>query len=166
MPGAVPEPYREVERFRRHVDAIIVGRNAQVDVRTGARDPIKSRKQPAGSERADNTDVQYLAKPSIGILIEHRAQPIEHLGQHGRQRLSVVGECQTTRQPMEQARAEPPFELRNLMDDRPLADAQFDRRAREVEMARRRVESAQGIKRNLGTIHRSSMNSTHGSVEK
>ena len=45
------------------------------------------------------------------------------------------------------------FELRDLVADRALADAQFQRRAGEVEMARGRFEGAQGVERQLGAVH-------------
>jgi hypothetical protein len=92
-------------------------------------------------------------KAAVGILVERRGDAVERVGEHGDERMAFVGEREAARQAVEEARAEAAFELRDLMADRALADAQLDRGAGEIEMARRGLEGAKGVEGELGAIH-------------
>src|SRR3546814_12701908 len=99
----------------------------------------------------------------------HGALPIyavERRGDDGDERMAFVGEREPARQAVEEARAEAAFKLGDLMADRALADMEFEPRAGEVEVARRRLEGAEGVARALGAVHGQVLNHTHGFVTK
>jgi len=66
---------------------------------------------------------------------------------------------------VEEASAQAPFQLRDLMTDRALTDAKLDRSASEVKMACSRLEGPQSVKWELGTVHNSPIKYSHGFVD-
>ena len=140
MPCAVTEADRVIQPLTCQIDAIVIDREAQVDVRMRRVEIVDPLDQPARREGADDADVQWVTEAAVGIAVQRRTDPVERFGEYRHQGMAVVGQREPARQPVEQPRAEPAFELRNLMADRALADAQFDRCAGEVEMPRSRFE--------------------------
>ena len=120
----------------------------------------------AGGEGADDAGFQHFGEGAAAILVERRGDAVEGVGDDGDKRMPLVGEREAARQAVEQAGAEAAFELRHLMADGALADAQFDRGAGEVEVARRGVESAKSVERELGAVQVAGINYSHGFVEK
>ena len=165
-PRAVAEADRIVERLAREVDAVVVGRDAQIDRGVQAREGIEAREQPAGREGADDADLERLAEAAVGVLVERRGDAVEGIGDDRDERMPFVGEREAARQAVKEARAEAAFELRDLMTDRALADAELDRGAGEVEVARRGLEGAEGVQGELGAVHSPVINYSHGFVEK
>jgi hypothetical protein len=80
--------------------------------------------------------------------------------------MPFVGKGEASRETAEQRHTKPPFQLRDLVTDRSLADAELNGGAREIEVTGRGLESTEGIEGKLRAIHRLSMNLFHGSVEK
>src|SRR3546814_3311276 len=127
------------------IDAVVVGRDAQVDRRVRACEGVEAREQPARREGADDADLERLAEVAVRILVERRGDAVERLGDDGDERMAFVGEREPARQAVEEAGAEAAFKLGDLMADRALADLEFEPRAGEGEVARRRPEGAEGV---------------------
>src|SRR3546814_17491535 len=72
VPSAVAEADRIIERLAGKVDAVVVGRNAQVDRRKGAGEGVEAREQPAGREGADDAALPRLAEAADRILVTRR----------------------------------------------------------------------------------------------
>src|SRR3546814_1127767 len=108
---------------------------------------------------SDVCSSDLLAKAAARILVERRGDAVERLGDDGDERMAFVGEREPARQAVEEARAEAAFKLGDLMADRALADMEFEPRAGEVEVARRRHEGAEGVERALGAVHGQVINS-------
>ena len=114
---------------------------------------VEARQQPPGCEGADDADFEHLAESAVGILVECRADAVERFGENRDQYMPLVCEREAAGEAMEEARAEAAFKLCDLVADRALADAKFDRGTGEIEMARCGFEGAEGIKGELGTVH-------------
>src|SRR3546814_2794340 len=80
VPRAVAEADRIVERLARKIDAVVVGRDAQVDRRVRACEGVEAREQPARREGADDADLERLAEVAVRILVERRGDAVERLG--------------------------------------------------------------------------------------
>ncbi|PAV93456.1 hypothetical protein WR25_08402 [Diploscapter pachys] len=132
MPCAVAEANGVIQPLARQIDAVVVDREAQVDVRMRRVEIVDPLDQPARREGADDADVQRVTEAPVGIAVQRRADPIERFGEYRHQGMAVIGQRKPARQPVEQPRAQPAFELRDLMTDRALADAQFESRARAI----------------------------------
>ncbi|KIU01697.1 hypothetical protein QU38_00290, partial [Staphylococcus aureus] len=92
--------------------------------------------------------------PAAGDALDQLGDAIEAVAERGKQRQPLVGERQSARQPAGQLRAQPLLQPLHLVADRRLGYAQLDRGAGEAEVARRRLEGAQGIEGKVGADHR------------
>ncbi len=92
VPRTITEADREIERFARQVDTVIVGRDAQIDRWMGTGEGVEARKQPTGRKRADDANLQNLSEPTIGILVERRANTVKGFSEYRDKRVPFVGE--------------------------------------------------------------------------
>lgn len=165
VPGAVAVADGQIQALAGQIDPVVVGHDPQIDVRMFTIEGLQSRQQPSACEGADDADGQHLLKPPACIAIQCGADPVEGVRQHGDQRLPLVRQGQTARQATEQGDAQTAFQLRHLMADRALTDAEFDGGAGEVQVPGGGFESAQGVQGQLGAVHDQGMRSVHGFVQ-
>ncbi len=153
LPISVAEADREVQAFAGQVDAVVVGLDAQFDVRVARIEFLQPWQQPAGGEGAHHADPEHLAEMPADEAVQADRNAVERFVEHGVQACALVGERHPARQAMEQHRAQPFLQPPDLMAQRGLAYAQLQRRAGEVLVAGRGLEGAQGIERELGAKH-------------
>ena len=114
---------------------------------------VEPRQQPAEREAADGADAQHLAPLAAVEAVEHARHPVEGLAEHRQQGLAFVGQRQPARQAAEQGQAEPFLQRLHLMAQRRRRDAKLDRGPGEAQMARRRLEGAKAVEREIGADH-------------
>jgi hypothetical protein len=73
-------------------------------------------------------------------LLEHTFDAPERFAENRQQRAVSASPTKAARQPLEEGGTQPLFEHADLLADGSLRHAQFERRAREAQMARRRLE--------------------------
>ena len=166
VPGPVAVADRQIKALAGQVHAVVVGQDAQVDVRQGAVKRLQTGQQPGHSEGAHHADRQHLPQPAAGIAVQRRADPLEGLGQHRRQSLALGGEGEAAGQAAKQADPQLLLQPRHMVAERALAHTQLQRRPGEVQMPCRGFEGAQGVQRQLGPIHPQGMNGFDGYVQK
>src|SRR3546814_11389099 len=81
------------------IDAVVVGRDAQVDRRVRACEGVEAREQPARREGADDADLERLAEVAVRILVERRGDAVERLGDDGDERTIGSESCRGRRCP-------------------------------------------------------------------
>ena len=116
-----------------------------VDGRMRALERRQPRQQPADREGADDGDGHHLAVQAALELLQHRVHALEAVAEQRQQRLALVGQRQAARQAPEQRRAQARLEVLDLRADGVLGDVQFQRRAREAQVAGRGLEGAHRI---------------------
>ena len=119
---------------------------------------MQSRQEPAGCEGANDTDADDAAEVTLLEPLQRRPQTAERFGDCRNECLSFVGQCQSARQAAEQLNTETCLQALDLMADGRLTDTQLHARLGEAEMARRRLERAQRIERQMGLGHAQTMN--------
>ncbi|KAG1249465.1 hypothetical protein G6F65_019118 [Rhizopus arrhizus] len=103
--------------------------------------------QPAGGEGADHAQRQHLTRGSAGVARDAGRDALARFVEHGIQRRPLIGQCDATRQAMEQPDAEPILQATDLMAQRRLADAQLQCGTGEVLVAGGGFEGAQRVQR-------------------
>lgn len=157
VPCAIAEPDGEVQPFACQIGAIVVGKNAQVNVRVQAGELVYALQQPADRKGADNAEGQHFAQVAARETFQRAADPVERIGNDGHKGQPFVGKRKAAGQAPEQGRAEAALKPGDLMADRALTDAQFGGGAGEAEVAGARLEGAQGVEGELGAVHTGSM---------
>ncbi|KMU67290.1 Type IV fimbrial assembly, ATPase PilB [Stenotrophomonas maltophilia] len=148
--------------FAGQVDAVVVGLQAQLDVRVCRLECSQPRQQPAGGEGADHAQRQYLAGRSAGVARDAGRDALERFVEYRIQRRALVGQRHAARQAMEQADAEPVLQPPDLVAQRGLADAQLERGTGEVLVAGGGFESAQRVQRQGRVQHRKAVSQGDG----
>lgn len=101
VPRAIAEANCIVERFASKIDAVVVDRNAQGDVRMTGREAFEPFDQPSGRERAHNADIQCILEAPLGEAIKRCPNLIEGFRKYGDQALPVVRQRQPPWQSVE-----------------------------------------------------------------
>lgn len=101
VPRAIAEANCIMERLTRKIDAVVVYRNAQSDVRVTGRETFEPFDEPPGREGAHDADIQGVLETPFSEAIERRPDLIEGFGKHRDQALPVARQRQPARQPME-----------------------------------------------------------------
>ena len=118
----------------------------------------QSRQEPAGCEGADDPDADDAPEVTLLEPLQRCPQTAERFRDCGNQSLSFIGQCQPAGQAPKQLNAETRLEALDLMTDGRLTDPQLHTRFGEAEMARRCLERAQRIKRQMGLCHAQTLN--------
>src|SRR5262245_65773663 len=113
----------------------------------------QSRQEPAGCEGAHDPDADDAPEVTLLESLQRCPQTAERFGDCGNQSLSFIGQCQPAGQPPKQLNAETRLQALDLMADGRLTNPQLHTRFGEAEMARRCLERAQRIKRQMGLRH-------------
>src|SRR5690606_9385511 len=141
--------------FGGDVDAVVVGRQAQVDEGMAGAEGGKARQQPADREGPHRADGQHLPTAAALEAFERIGDPVKRALQHRQERFAFARQHQPARQPREERYVELGLKALDLMADGRLGDAQLDGGLREAQMARGGLEGAQGIQRHVAADHRS-----------
>ena len=149
MPGAVAKADRIVQPFARHVHPVVVGQQTQVHKRADLLKVAQPGQQPAHGKGPHGAHGQHLARAGIAQFFQGTLQVGERFGHHWQQRLPLVRQRQPTRQATKQGLAHAVFELSDVLADRSLRHVQLLGGPRQVEVARRGFERAQGIEREI-----------------
>jgi hypothetical protein len=153
LPEAVTEADGEIQSFASQIDPVVVGQQPQVDVGMDGCEIVESRQQPTGGEGGNGADRQHFMEASASEPVQAGTDAIECLVEYREQGRAFVSQCHAARQAPEQHDAQPRFQSLDLVAQRGLADAQFQRGAGEIEMSCGRLEGSQGIERKLRTNH-------------
>ncbi len=153
MPRTVTKPYGEVESISGEVDAVVVRKDTQLDMRMLPAEIVEAPEEPPRREGADAAKRQYLVDLGSPEPLHSLADAIEGIRQDGNQGRTLVGESQPTRKPSKKRGAQRIFERLDLMAYRGLRYSEFQPGAGEAEMSRRGFEGLQGIKREMGARH-------------
>ncbi len=153
MPRAGPEADGEIEPFGSEVDTVVVGRKPDFHEGMALAKSRKARQKPADGEGADHTDRQDFPHMSAPEPLHDVGHAIETVAQHRQQALALRRDHQPARQPLEEHDVQLLLQALHLMADRRLRHVQLDGSAREGEMARRRLEGAEGVQRQIGPNH-------------
>jgi len=149
VPVAVAKAHREVQAFAGQVDTVVVREEAQVDERMGALKLAQVRQQPAHRERADRPHREHLARTRLLEAVQHRRDARERIRQQRQQGVPFVRQRQAARDPPEEAHAETALEVLDVLADGRRAQVKLRRGPREVEVARRNLERAKSIERQI-----------------
>ncbi|MNL35276.1 hypothetical protein D3C87_1572970 [compost metagenome] len=153
MPRTAAEANGVVEPLGRHVDAIVVRRQPDIDERIFFLKIRKPGQQPANGEGADGADHQDLAKMTALEAFQHIGHAIEGILKHRQQRLALGGDHQAARQALEQRHIEPALQQLDLVADGGLRHAQLDRCTGEAQMSRGCLEGPQCIEWKIRPDH-------------
>lgn len=110
---------------------------------------IQGRQQPPNRESANHADGKDLAEIPFLKLTQGGAHSAKGIGEHRRQRMSLVGKGQAAWKALEQSHAQGLLECLYLMADGRLRDPKFQPGSGEAAVSCRSLEGTQGIKREL-----------------
>ncbi len=152
MEAPITKQHRYIDIRAQHPLAALTGHQAHVDLWIRFVKPLQPWHEPKCSKGEVGGDLQHfpLAAPTgQGNAVIHRLQTLMHLLE---KQLARLGQLDATVDPIEQACAQPRFQALYLLAHRRLRSAQFQRRCGKATQARRGLENAQGIQRQLGKV--------------
>ena len=153
MPGAVAETDGVIQTFGRDIDAVVVGRQPDLDERITLPEFGKAWQQPTHRKCADRTERQHITQMPFLETLDHIGHAIERILECRQKCQPILGNHQSTRKTPEQFNAEALLQKLYLVADGRLRDAEFYRRASEAEMPGGGLEGAQGVKRKVRADH-------------
>ncbi|KAG1441280.1 hypothetical protein G6F57_018751 [Rhizopus arrhizus] len=92
LPVAVTAAERQVQPFAGQGDAVVVGLQAQLDVRMRSLECGQPWQQPAGGEGADHAQRQHLTRGSAGVARDAGRDALERFVEHGIQRRPLIAD--------------------------------------------------------------------------
>gem|GEM_PF-5477582 len=152
LPVAFAETDGQIQPFTGQIDPVVVGLQAQFDVRVAHVEIRQPWQQPTGGEGTHHANAQHLAIAS-GDATYAGADAIKRLVQHRIQPRPFLGQRHPARQPMEQHHPQPVFQGTDLVAEGRLADAQLQCCAGEILVSGGGLEGAQCIEGKLRAEH-------------
>jgi hypothetical protein len=140
VPRAVAEPNRAIQSFSREIDAIIVRKDPEVDLRMTQVEGPKARQKPARCKRADDTDRQYLAQAAILESLQDLVDSTEGIGDHREERFAFFRQSESPGQTPEQLHAQTVFQNLHLLADGGLRHAKLETGLGKAQMSRRSLK--------------------------
>src|SRR5690606_17401418 len=134
-PATCSEADRHVEPFPQDLDAVVVGRYPEIDLRMGLMESTETWHQPTKCEGRVNADVQYRDVAPCSQTIKGWPHSVKSMFEYRKQKAAFIGGHQALRGPQEQCRPEQVLKSRDLVADRGLGHAQLDHGLREAALA-------------------------------